>query len=550
MNVVTKVLFGMIVRERRRIAALARTASSLDERLQAAEKDVSVSESAFRTYVEEQSEEVTALSFNQQEHILSLMDMVKEESEQSMSTSKPINQGSNRDARGKCLEGVAESTMLVLANERIAVLGQSLESLKSRENTYRKKTEEVGRSFQSKSNECEDLHDELTELRAIMREIKAKVGKQGDCEDPSVIVEQLKETLHLAVPSGSRRGSEERRGSSRGLLSSHFKHVDFLNVSSDGDEGEETPEWASDIMADLALIAEGKVPPSLEGTMAITADKKTKSQPKSTSVFDRLADPQSFTGTQKLSQAAQRDMVDVQKNASLASSTRGQQDRIAMSREISVRLDKIVVPGDEGTATIMTKESDQDGKKHANNNESDPEDLKNYKSVFERLQSPSQYTGTQKDKYNARATRTKRSKPADDAATKPLDEKRKPADDAATRLLDDLLGTDNDEGENEASNSASLSVYNEYTQLNVFERLQKTTTQAYAVKHGGGLPHDSMLYDGSSPPSGASTGTSVKREETKNVSSDSTRQDVFERLTKTTTEAYANKANRTKREQY
>ena len=40
----TKVLFGMVVRERRRVAALARSASSLDERLQAAEKAASISE--------------------------------------------------------------------------------------------------------------------------------------------------------------------------------------------------------------------------------------------------------------------------------------------------------------------------------------------------------------------------------------------------------------------------------------------------------------------------------------------------------------------------
>ena len=71
----------MIVREKKRTAALARTASSLDERLQAAERDASVSETAFRTYIEEQGEEVAFMSTNQQEHILSLMDLVKEETE-------------------------------------------------------------------------------------------------------------------------------------------------------------------------------------------------------------------------------------------------------------------------------------------------------------------------------------------------------------------------------------------------------------------------------------------------------------------------------------
>jgi hypothetical protein len=75
----TKVLFGMVVRERRRIASLARTASALDEKVQESEVAASAKDAAFRAYVDEQRLDAADLAQNQQEHILSLMDMVREE---------------------------------------------------------------------------------------------------------------------------------------------------------------------------------------------------------------------------------------------------------------------------------------------------------------------------------------------------------------------------------------------------------------------------------------------------------------------------------------
>jgi hypothetical protein len=160
-NLVTNVLFGMIVREKRRIAALARTVSSLDERLQVAEKVAINSASALRTYLEEQSEEVAALSLDHQEHILSLMDLVKEES--GLSASTEIYE-SNLDSRGERSDAAAESTILVLANERIEVLEQSLEDLKSQKESYQFEAEQLGRSLQLKSDECEYLLENLNEL--------------------------------------------------------------------------------------------------------------------------------------------------------------------------------------------------------------------------------------------------------------------------------------------------------------------------------------------------------------------------------------------------
>lgn len=84
----------------------------------------------------------------------------------------------------------------------------------------------------------------------------------------------------------------------------------------------------------------------------------------------------------------------------------------------------------------------------------------------------------------------------------------------------------------------SHSVYSDYTQLDVFERLQKTTTQAFAVKHG-------ITSDIVSPVTvpNLSSGTRVAPNDPKRSSA---REEVFERLTKTTTEAFAKKVNKGK----
>jgi hypothetical protein len=104
-----RVLFGMVVRERRRVAALARTASLLDERVQAAEKDLVVSEAALRSYVEEHRQDVADLEQRQHDQIICLVDMVKENSTKASGTA----------------DGGATATfqkkLLVLANERVSV---------------------------------------------------------------------------------------------------------------------------------------------------------------------------------------------------------------------------------------------------------------------------------------------------------------------------------------------------------------------------------------------------------------------------------------------
>ena len=76
-EIAAKVLFGMVVRERRRIASLAKTASTLDEILQECQMDNEAKEIAFRSYVEDSQQDFANVSMNHQEQILSLMSLVK-----------------------------------------------------------------------------------------------------------------------------------------------------------------------------------------------------------------------------------------------------------------------------------------------------------------------------------------------------------------------------------------------------------------------------------------------------------------------------------------
>jgi ABC-type transporter Mla subunit MlaD len=100
----------MIVRERRRVAALARTASLLDERVQVAEKALAVNDAALRSFIEEHRQEVADLEQRQHDQILCLIDMVKEGSSIS-----------DMDPNADSTLALFQKELLVLANERVSV---------------------------------------------------------------------------------------------------------------------------------------------------------------------------------------------------------------------------------------------------------------------------------------------------------------------------------------------------------------------------------------------------------------------------------------------
>jgi len=542
----------MIVRERRRVAALARTASSLDERVQAAEQAAESSEAALRSYMTEQRHELAALNQNQQEQILSLMDMVKDSN---TSTAAGIATSEGQESTTK---GSTDPRLLVLANERIHVLEwqiQGLQSEASATESYRERTEELSSSLATASQENDDLQADLSHLRAALRQIREVASRKSpasggeDYDSPMTeIFDIVKQTLHPShVPAGKGKKRSSKvavsRSSGRQFLSPRLKkHIELMHTSDSSDDVDD-PDWADEIMTDLALIAEGKVPPSMEKSPAVMGAKFRKEEE---TIFDRLNNPETFTGTQKQTRVwkTKRDKGRIGK-APLSS---GQEERRAMSKEIANRLEQIELQNAEvqhPTNTETPKESGGVvGAAGEGGDATTSSDQHEYKSVFERLVSPSQYTGTQKEKFHHNQHKIIRS-----------------TEDGDDRLLDDLLKSDDSNHEHSESTGVARSVSTHYTEQDVFERLQKTTTQSYAVKHNGTLlPEHSGFYGrstslpvvastntheqihGKSPPSS----TEVHSQDSSSHS-DYTNQNVFERLQKTTTEAYAKKTNKGKR---
>lgn len=486
MQIVSKILFGMIVKERRRVSALARAASSLDERLLAAEKEVTVRESAFKNYIREQDEEATAASLKKQEHILSLMDIVKEDTERS---------SAHDSAEIPRTDPTRDATLLVLANERIASLEQQITDLRSREaalDTYHDKVNELENSLSEKTNDYEEVQNRLYQVERGLKKLSDQLR-----DNPGTInLESLSDLQALMSVQTSEK--EAKRQS----FESPLQKIDTLATSvHNTDDDSDLPEWASDIMADLVYIAEGKPPPSMEKSILVGR------QPARPTLH---ISPPSYSEdvSRSVPQKARGDAGEG--NSSPVPPSTDKAVRKAMSREIADRLEKIIIPGqDRVERDADHKDPDDDAEKH--------------QSVFERLVSPSQYTGTQREKYFS--SRKKR---------------RETADEAATRLLDHLLeGDDEFEGtRNDSGLNHSHSIYEDYTQLNVFERLQKTTTHAFAVKHTAS--QDSLTSSVSNL--GVSiNSTTPGHEDTK--PSSYTKLNVFERLQRTTTEAFSKKKN-------
>jgi len=503
----SKVLFGMIVRERRRVAALAKTASSLDERLHAAEKNVEASEAALRSYIDEHHQEVVELTQAHQDHILSLMDMVKVEADGASGPS----------------EEKFQKKLLVLANERVALLEDELTELRAEKSDmeeFTAKLEEMKGLLESKTEECENLEEARNVLRTVLRQLRDEAAKyrgaQSDGGDDlgTSVVRMVDEYLHPASPlrlspdrnTPGRSTSRTSRGST--IRSPRLKkHIELMH-SSDSDSGPEddeeeagVPAWSNNIMADLALIAEGKVPKSLQSPKILDeASQLEWSSLASTSAI-RPTDSRtntSATGGRKKSAAAQSD------------------------EQLSI---------DTGEGDGVPSENDP----HI------------YQSVFDRLGSPSHFTGTQKERFHDHEAKRSQS-----------------AEEAASRVLHNILDDKEDEPVNgseshTSSEKPTSSSRSDYVKQNVFDRLQKTTTLAAAVRQNETLHNDSRQSGDNLPrisPNSAApdnTAHAAAKPEPKNATVPAPRekkpqtkqsQNVFERLSKTTTEAYAKKTNR------
>ena len=535
------VLFGMVVRERRRIASLARTASSLDERVQAAEAAAVAKDSAFRAYVDEQRNEIAILTQNQQEQILSLMDMVRDEAGVASARDEAFEDDSKdksvEDRDTTRAEGHTNPALLVLANERISVLERQLRELRSGNEAikqHRHREEEARSELQKKANECNQLEDEIRSLRTALRQVRDEMWKTetdfGDRKErsqpPAAVLDIVARALH---PSGEASTPKSRTPRSRVPKSDvplKLRNDSFADTT----DSEGVPDWADDIMADLAIIAEGKMPSSLLGS---TAAKDSQEHTGDQNVFDRLTNPTAFTGVQKQKQTNSKPKTKSRSSSQPPSS--GQRQRKLISKQVADSLEKVEIP-------------------------SVPEQPK--KDVFDRLLSPSNLTGTQKQRFNDKKEKNTSwgstggegnvhdgENLANEDSYSSRETRLKPEASAEDDILDDLLSGGDDEAVNKADSSnvdnpvAGSKKRGDYAKQDVFQRLQTTTTAAYAVKQHENIA-EKMLHDLLDTEESANDSHPKIEHPAFERIDGYVKQDVFERLQKTSTESFSASAGK------
>lgn len=541
----SRILFGMVVRERRRVASLARTASTLNERAKTAERTVAEKDVAFRSYRDEERTERAALAQNQQEQILSLMALVQDDTTSTMPAMSADSSAFDKQSAhlSASMPNVAQSSgigatgnssrLTVLANERVEALERQVRELRDeRESMQMYKTMEANTrtELNTKSEECEKLRKESEHLLETLRRLRQVISNEKFADDHAG---SLHDSILGIVTKALRQAKKSEVVNL--ALSSHngVAHaVGLPRLESDSDD-EEIPEWAGDIMADLAVIAEGHIPESLLSCPEYEDKSSSKDQSKGT-VFDRLTNPNNFTGVQKRknehntrrnNHARSRYQADV-----AAIIQKKQEERNAISQKLSDQL----VDFFQGREPDPAVSSSGKGKKSTDMKD----EVTDHRSVFERLLSPSMYTGTQKEKLqNAQAKKCQKTEEHVDELPSSPHQSLSPssADDGATEVKEIEIVDITTLVANKVS---------EYTQKDVFERLQSNTTQSYAVKHNP-PPSTRMV---SSPPR-AENERSDKADlvmPARNMSplrdrSGYTQQNVFERLQRTKTHAFAGK---------
>mmetsp|Transcript_92817 Transcript_92817/g.268026 ORF Transcript_92817/g.268026 Transcript_92817/m.268026 type:complete len:572 (+) Transcript_92817:1-1716(+) len=421
----------------------------------------------------------------------------------------------------------ANSKLLLLANERIAVLERQLnETRLGREaiQKHRDRENDALAQLEEKSRECEDLEEELNDLRAAMRHIREEVNIHEDLADnddnhrqlSQSILDIVVQSLHpklLSSESSSRRrrrSSTSKSTASSPALAIKRQTGGFVHTS----DSDDVPDWADDIMKDLEVIAKGEMPSSLMDSPTV-AD--AEAQLGNQSVFERLNNPKSFTGVQKQKKKGSQP-ISKKGKAHADGVTEGQRHRKMMSKQIASSLDKLVVPDAPQI----------------------PEDEGKSRSVFDRLLSPSNLTGTQKQRFQDKKGK-RDTEHGSGEHRRPSEERQAQQERIGGQTADDILHgilDDVPETKNKASKSESSRKREEYIHSDVFERLNKTTTQAYAVKQQVNIA-EKMLDDLLDESQGSEMNHPPKAEILPNWVEAYTQQNVFERLVKTTTHAYA-----------
>uniref|UniRef100_A0A7S2XKU6 Uncharacterized protein n=1 Tax=Attheya septentrionalis TaxID=420275 RepID=A0A7S2XKU6_9STRA len=521
----SRVLFGMVVREQRKVTSLARATSALQEKLEEADAQVEAKEAALRAHMEEERHERVSRAQDEQERILSLMSLVQ--------------QGETQQPSIEEADGVGvDSLVIMLAEERITLLEKQVVELE-KENDLNKalkaKESEMSLALGEKEKEYDTIVEEVNLLRSTILQIRDQKKKSSErlaktatesslnnqishstTESTRDDIDKLVDDAMHYMSSDSPRGRESGKMYPQNNILRGLPPVD----NSDSEDDEEIPDWADDIMADLALIARGDMPPALlkDGKPPMIHSSPARSTSKSVqqrgpprsktssggSVFDRLANPGNFTGIQKHrtrqhanismddrsidSRGSSRSMFGRKKGASDENSVNGMSSssifrpgqepmEVNVPRSIDAKI------SDMNSSFESTVRKDDSMNKKASSNDED-------RSVFERLQSPSNYTGISKQNHVS-ARKAPRSRDTfrygdtdDDLSTDGQETVSSNRYAASPNIRRTVSKNPSDTGgHSSASETPSKSSMSEYTQQDVYERLQRTTTKAYTEKH-------------------------------------------------------------------
>jgi len=409
-----KVLFGMVVRERKRVAALARTASSLDQKLIDAEKMAVSKESALRSHMEESRYERATMAQSQQEKILSLMALVQDQGKDLFDINRQPSD-IHSVVTEKMSSRVPDDLVLQLANERIDLLETQLSEFEGEREAleaYKANDAESTLELVKMNAECRKLRKYVKRAREHFQKLRNKIDSL-----------QISLRSDRIVDDDASRPYNELMGIVDKALQTHkrtkYDDKEIVSLIESDEDATEHPEWADDIMEDLAIIAVGDVPASLKPTL--------KRPPVVPDVFERLTDPGNFTGIQK-------NVFEAKDDQSQASNADSKYSRRRENR----------------TATPLRSNHDNDQNSTLSGTES-------------------KYS---RNSYSSRKSRSIKScsTPNRSRGSK---SSRTPIKTPGPPRVVSLPGS---------KSASDFSFVNEYTQTNVFERLQKKVTNSYELR--------------------------------------------------------------------
>jgi hypothetical protein len=432
----------------------------------------------------------------------------------------------------------------------------------------------------SRAEQCELLKQSENDLRTALRQVRDVITCHANTASDGNNIPSAVQIVDSVLYTTSKKSNDlsslseplsQQNSQNRLFLSPRFKkHIELMHSSdseySDDDRDDTSVDVAAStsLMADLALIAKGKVPPSLRSSNLLEAatflsndrtslqarslmkstepdtypvrtsadpnfektDKFISSRQMYQSVFDRLGSPSQFTGTQK-------DKF----HDSKARRDRTTEDAVVAEKDPRI----LFADSNQLHDSRISSAADRAG--YAKQN------------VFDRLQKTNTLAAAIRQSetlhVDSRMNNDGKSSEAvilshDSGANRSnQDENKRSSHD------DDPLVELKHSGESRSAVDRAA-----YTKQNVFDRLQKTTTLAAAVRQSETLHQDSRIITDHkqliSPLSNDNETFPTKKSEGKRSSAlnkppesnDPTNLNVFERLNKTTTRAYAKKSNR------